>query len=755
MTLDAVAARPTVGGPIRLAIVGGGPSCTYVLDRLAATAGAAPGPVPLEIHVFDRAGQFGAGQVHSPDQPVTSFLNRIVGQVAFAADESVAGAGPLLDPAQRPTLLEWCRERFEQTGDPAFDLRAEDWPKRYVHGLALTDQFERYVRLLREIPGTSVHLHQTEVVDLVEETEHGRLTILAPEGPALTADHVLMLTGHSSNDPLGYPLQAQWAKFADAHEARFVPSAYPLEESIDAGQALPGQSVGCLGMGLTAIDIILHLTEGRGGVYEPGDEGRLTYRPSGREPASIVVFSRAGLFTFARPFNAKEQDLERFEHRGRYLTEPAVDRLRASAGQPVRIGADTRRQLDFRTHLLPLVVLEMAQLYYTTLFGPGFAAALERRVRPEYEAFLADGGAGASGDGSTRRLLAPLEAAVDEACARIDTVLGFMPASPATRGTPEDWDLDEVVDRFLLVVHGPDGAAAVRAALSDLAGPARVLRTLASPWRHPSAASANRFSWERTLEPIPPGSYASGEEYRTALLDFFDVDHRWAAQDNLTNPAKAAADGVWRDLRDVLGHAVDFGGLTAASHRDFLDVYMRHHNRLCNGAALEVMEKIRAAVECGLVDVTVGPLARVECDEQTGLFRVDGPLTGVSAQLDLLVDSRVHTFDAARDVRALYPNLLRRGLVRKWSNPGAGQPDFEPGGLDLTEDFHPVRADGAADHRVTLLGPPSEGVMFFQLGALRPNQNHHVMQDILRWLRGFWPTVDQCAALTTSTRSMT
>ena len=56
------------------------------------------------------------------------------------------------------------------------------------------------------------------------------------------------------------------------------------------------------------------------------------------------------------------------------------------------------------------------------------------------------------------------------------------------------------------------------------------------------------------------------------------------------------------------------------------------------------------------------------------------------------------------------------------------------GGLDLSPDFHPLTASGEADRRLTFLGPPSEGVMFFQLGALRPQQNHHLMQDILTWI---------------------
>ncbi|MDR7301227.1 FAD/NAD(P)-binding protein [Haloactinomyces albus] len=729
----------------RLAIVGAGPSCTYVLDRLAATARAAAAPISLGIHIFDRSGQFGAGQVHSIDQPVTSFLNRIVGQVAFAADESVVGAGPLLPKEERPTLLEWCRTRYEETGDTAFDLVAEDWPKRYIHGLALREQFFRYVRMLREVPGMEVHLHHAEVTDL-EELSDGRLRVLGEDGEqVLDADHVLMLTGHSSNAPVRYPRQAAWARFAERHPAGFVPSAYPLENAFEPDRAGPGSTVGCVGMGLTGIDVILHLTEGRGGVFEEQGDGTLTYRASGEEPDSIVMFSRAGLFTFARPYNAKERNPEELEHKGVFLTEDAVGRLRRTVGRSTTIGGLEQWQLNFRDHIFPVVVLEMAHLYYTTLFGADFGGHLERAARPEYDAFLADGGGGAESDLSVRRLLAPLEALVEEGVEMVDSVLSGDFALSAAKES--DWDVEAALRRFLNVVFGTEKADGIVGSLEDPAGLAAAVAGAESPWRHPKKAADNRFSWERSIWPIPRDSFSTGEEYRRALLDFIDVDHRWAAQDNLTNPAKAAADGVWRDLRGVLAAAVDFGGLHASSHRDFLDVFMRHHNRLCNGAALEVMEKIRALIECGLVDVSAGPKSDIAMDEENGRFVVCGPLTGAVLPIDVLVDSRVHPFDAENDVLPIYPNLLQRGIVRKWRNPGLHEPDFEPGGLDLTEDFHPVRAEGTVDKRLTLLGPPSEGVMFFQLGALRPNQNHHVMQDILRWMREFWEQVDKSSEL--------
>jgi hypothetical protein len=231
-------------------------------------------------------------------------------------------------------------------------------------------------------------------------------------------------------------------------------------------------------------------------------------------------------------------------------------------------------------------------------------------------------------------------------------------------------------------------------------------------------------------------------EYQRAAVEFMILDQLWAAQNNVDNPAKAAADGVWRDLRPVFSHAVDFGGLSAASHEVFLNTYLRHHNRLANGAGLEVMNKILALIETGLVDVSTGPDARVE---MTGdAFEVAGTWTGARQRVDVIVDARVHPFDPAADTAPVYPAIMRRGLVCKWRNPDPdGGPGFEPGGLDLTPGFHPVRRDGVVEKRITLLGPASEGVMFFQLGALRPNQNHHVMQDILCWIHDFWRQIEQ------------
>lgn len=722
----------------RLAIIGGGPSSTYALERLAAVLSSSDLPVRLEIHVFDSMSQFGAGQVHSATQPETSFLNRIVGQVSFAADETVEGAGPLLDKHLRPTLLEWCRSRFEQTGNPSYDLGAADWPKRFVHGEALQAQFALYQGILESTDGVEVYLHGEEVVDIAEVEDS--LQIVTRQG-TLVVDDVLLVTGHSSNDPMKYTVQSAWARFADGHDSRFVPSAYPLDQALPARDSVSGLTIGCRGMGLTTIDIILHLTEGRGGRFTKDAQGTVSYSASGDEPKSIVAFSRAGLFTLARPFNAKEANPQELEHHGIFLTEEAIDRVRDSAsGAREHCGNEERTQLEFEEHVLPLVILEMALLYYTTLYGKEVGANLAAAAHGSYREFLTEGGFGAGLNVALIRLVGPLSDEADAIGLRVGDILNGRATLPSDGESVAH--VASATSRYLQVVYGEYEGARLFSLLNQHADDAvEAIAVAESPSNLAKLPQEHAFTWTRMIEPLSSVQFGNGDDYRRVLVDFMRTDHLWAAQDNLWNPAKAAADGVWRDLRDVLAYAIDFGGLTAASHRQFLDVYMRHHNRLCNGAALEVMQKILALIECGIVDASAGPGAQVAGKEDLGKFEVTGPQTNVKRQLDVLIDARVHGFDAERDVLSLYPNLLKRGLVRKWRNPGFGAEDYEPGGLDLSSRFHPIRANGEEEPRLTILGPPSEGVMFFQLGALRPHKNHHVMRDVLAWLHGFWPSV--------------
>ncbi|WP_447007564.1 FAD/NAD(P)-binding protein [Saccharothrix isguenensis] len=362
-----------------LAIVGAGPMGTYALAQLAAELPHEAAAGRVRVVVFEGGGRFGAGEVHSDRQPRTSYLNRVAGQITFAPDESARPPVRLLPPALRPTFLQWCRTRHAETGDPDFDLRPEDVPRRYVHGLALRDVFDRFVGRLRATPGVEVDLHACAVVDVVPGNHDGHRFLLRTEDPAVAvpADDVLFATGHSWNRYPG----------SDIDDPRWVPYAYPLDVRVTERSVPPGRPVLVRGLGLTALDVVLHLTEGRGGRFTPSpdDPGLLRYLPSGREPSRIIGISPSGVPGSGRPRNDKLDD-PALEHRSVFFTETAVDRLRLSRGLPDPRGR--RPRLDFELHLLPLVVLEMAYVHHRTLHGEQAGRELRDRVDDAYQRFL-------------------------------------------------------------------------------------------------------------------------------------------------------------------------------------------------------------------------------------------------------------------------------------------------------------------------------------------------------------------------------
>jgi hypothetical protein len=697
---------------VRLAIVGGGPFCTYALERLASLVAAAREVCDLRIVVFERTGRFGSGMTYDERQPAINLMNRVASQITFAADETNVPEQPLQPRALRPTFAEWAHARHCSTNDERFKLHPTDNPTRAQHGEALAEMFSRYVARLREA-GVLVDLVADEVTDIAGGEEGGpfEIHVASDPHPVARVDHVLLVTGHT-------PRRAQPGSKAEALErhakrwpsARYMTNVYPLTQHLTSQELDPASSVGVLGLGLTAIDVLLHLTEGREGKFvrsqQDGPCPFLRYLPSGREPAKIFALSPSGLFTWCRPRNDKAADISgvghaALRHRGCFFTLEAIRALREAVGTAMRVGDRLVRQLDFERHVFPLIVLELAYVYYRTLFGGAFGQSLQAAVRSRYEKFLLEGCE--DRDAGIEWLLAPAQECFQRAATDL-----------ARHGGAE------ILRCFQRTLFGD-------------AGPSDV-----SPWGLPLDVHAHRFDWHRLFDPLQSQMPDTPQRWEQAVIDFLRRDLLAASQGNLRNPIKAACDGVWRDLRAVFCEAADFAGLTAASHRRFMDSYLRFYNRMSNGAGLAAMTKVLALVEAGAVDVSCGPDPVVEPVPDCPAFRIRGRYTGADVRVNVLIEARTPTFHFDAEQGSLYPNLLRRGLLRRWRNPGATRADdFRPGAPDLTFSHHPVRRDGTIEPRVTILGAPAEGVVFFQPSAASPQSGSNVLNTIAAWAGEF------------------
>ena len=698
----------------RLAIIGAGPMCVYALERLAAHIEQSRHPIALSIEIFERSGNFGDGEVNSRAQPASSLMNRITAQVGFAADESHLPDLPLLPKQLRPSLYEWLEQHRTECTAPDQGLSPGTIAARRWHGLALAHQFQQYVALLRTA-GVRVTLHTAEVIDVCADTQSAALELhtTAAQVRRVAVDHALFVTGNA-------------ASFARPHrrctgstrEPCIIPYAYPLDRQLTLECVPPGEPVGLAGLGLTAIDAALYLTEGRGGRFERiADPDRpipqYRYIPSLLEPSVIVAFSPSGVLPCSRAENAKLTD-PRLSYTGRYFTKAAILRLRQSRGTPAALpNGQLIAQLDFDADVLPLVILELTRAYYTALFGMDFSTRVAAAVEAPYEAVFDK--RGPRGMAAIESLLNPIEPCVEEAFASIEgRTLTRLPVLTQTN----------IAEAFRSVVYGH--------AHGHLeTGPHAVGIQPHSPWDHPADPREHRLNWKRLLYPPRPEQPLQPHDWVQQLKACMRRDLMDSHQNNLRNPVKVACDGVLRDLRGVFCEMVDGGGLTPTSHKAFLSGFMRCYHRVSNGAGIEPTAKMLALIEHGLLDVATGPDPWVA--QAAAGFRIRGRWTGSDRNVPRIIKAHLGPFNAANPADPLYPNLLRRGLVRQWSNPGHASTPFLPGGLYLSDLHHPINSAGIEDTRLTFFGTPAEGMRLFPSAAARPQCQSDVFTSLSVW----------------------
>jgi methylaspartate mutase epsilon subunit len=237
-----------------------------------------------------------------------------------------------------------------------------------------------------------------------------------------------------------------------------------------------------------------------------------------------------------------------------------------------------------------------------------------------------------------------------------------------------------------------------------------------------NADGVPRLDLARLARPFAGREFASPREFTAELAGLLREDIRQAQLGNYHGPLKAALD-VLRDVRGVIRLAVDFGGLTAASHRDdFLGWFTPLSSFLAAGPPLSRLRQAMALVEAGIVTV-VGPGAAFAEDRASGQFRVSSPqVAGSELRCATLVDARVPATDIARDPAPLSRQLAKAGLWTAWVNRAGGEP-FDTGGVAVTPapPYRPVGSGSPAVSGLYVLGIPTEGPRWFtQVGSARP-----------------------------------
>ncbi|MEK0154588.1 FAD/NAD(P)-binding protein [Arthrobacter oryzae] len=348
-----------------VAFVGGGPRTAGILERLAANRPEMFAR-PLAIHVIEPHTP-GSGRIWRFDQHPGLLLNSAAADITMFTDASVACEGP---PADGPGLAEWAAGVLDGTLTDVPPLTSElqgqlhaltgaTFPTRQLQSVYLEWFFRRAVAALGPDVRVTVHRDTAVRIDADDVATAGGSTgaggglvgyrIRLAGGGTVAADVVVSALGHT--DSLPDEASAGLAGFAARHGGFHAAPSYTTD--VDYSALAPGQDVIVSGMGLAFVDLVVLLTEGRGGRFQETPDGGLAYVPSGAEPR-LWAGSRRGV-----PYHSKISSTLRGEAAGdpRFFTAAAIQDLLAQHGE-----------LDFRTHLWPLIAKDAGYGYYRELF---------------------------------------------------------------------------------------------------------------------------------------------------------------------------------------------------------------------------------------------------------------------------------------------------------------------------------------------------------------------------------------------------
>ena len=367
-------------------MIGAGPRGTSVLERMLANWVPAGPDATLHIDVVDPY-PAGPGHVWQPGQSRLYLMNtQSFYPTVIPEDPDLAPplAGHTFDrwrelQQEQPHPALTAEERAELSG-----LAAADFPSRALYGRYLRSTLEE---LLSRLPaGATVDFHSTTATSVRHAAVPGdadtpgggdsgrvRFDVELADGAVLTVDSVVLALGHleSRLNPEQRELQAAAEEFG----LLYLPPAAPAD--VDWSLVPAVKPVLVRGMGLNFFDAMGQLTEGRGGRFLPGADGRLSYLPSGREPL-IIAASRRGT-----PYRAKATLAGYYPDAVtlKYCTENALAKFAEAGIRPA-----------FDHDLWPLLHRDALWAYYSTLTRsqPGailtqpkeFLTALEEALRP-------------------------------------------------------------------------------------------------------------------------------------------------------------------------------------------------------------------------------------------------------------------------------------------------------------------------------------------------------------------------------------
>lgn len=290
-----------------IVLIGAGPRGLVAAERLIERQRKSNQFDQLNIVLIDPFGI--GGRVWQTNQSHELIMNTNPDQITLFTDDTDQINGPIIpglnlfDWAQRDAADYLKEHDFDQKNkflSEINELKSNGYASRSLFGVYLKWFFEYLQTRITQTTSLSVITEEARAVKPISQSNE---YLVETSNHELHADAVIMALGHCENKPT--PEQVKLRDFAGKNKINYIYPTQPQE--YDFNNLTAGQTLIVRGLGLSFFDAVAMLTTGRDGQFEPGADGYLIYRPSGKEP-KIVAGSRLGVPLKAKGRNEKPND---------------------------------------------------------------------------------------------------------------------------------------------------------------------------------------------------------------------------------------------------------------------------------------------------------------------------------------------------------------------------------------------------------------------------------------------------------------
>lgn len=553
-----------------IGIVGFGPKGFYGFERLIAYLREHNIDRSIQIHIFNNTSFLASGDVYRTDQPeylIMNYANRNIN--GWILQEPYAPA------TSTPDFISWLTENRLANAAP------NEYAPRAIVGKYLE---ECYQLVLDQLPSNvRVVPHIGTVSNVFKRGEEYQVKYTEAESGkenSIQCNSLLFTTGHHTFTSL---------KNTTSKE-NGVDFIYPVEEKLKPINK--DSLVAIKGFGLTAIDAILALTEGRQGVFERKGNGEFKYELSGREPIKIYPFSRTGLPMVPRN-GAPNSNAELH-----FFTDDLVRHLKKN------------KPVSFKCTILPLIKKEFYFAYYKVLF------------KNHGHQFYFD-------------------------------------------------------DDFTVIENQVQ-------------------------YFHEDFPECPVFNWEAIVDPFRDEPILSSIMLQY-YLEFLIEEAKRGEEES---PFMAAV-SVWRKISPLFNELYSFGGLDAASQKEFDTYYFGLFNRLSYGPPVKNMEKMLALYKSGILDFSFVKSANISENTLNNNYTLQIK-NARKTEINYYLNATISRAKEGEFKNELYQNLLKNGLVREFKNKL--NTSYNPGCIEINKDGNAIDAKGRVDKNITFYGTPTEGI---------------------------------------------